>query len=221
MKKFDDIFKIAAKRHGGPAALEKKLSKPKSKRAIKAIPDDRWLAQMTRGVFQAGFNWKVVEAMWPGFEEAFHGFDVGRCSMLHGEDFDRLAQDKRIIRYPAKIESVQRNAVFIRKLAEEHGSAGAFFAASKPEGYIGLLAMLKKRATRLGGTTGQYFLRVQGVDSFMLSKDVVARLVAEEVIDKAPTSQKAMQAVQDAFNIWRDQSGRSLTEISRVLAMSV
>ena len=87
--------------------------------------------------------------------------------------------------------------------------------------YAGLLRMLKKRGSRLGGNTGQYFLRFMGVDGFILSRDVTARLIAEGLIDKAPTSQKAMAIVQDAFNTWQQQSGRSLTEISRVLAMSV
>ena len=45
--------------------------------------------------------------------------------------------------------------------------------------------------------------------------------VAEGVIDKQPSSKTAMKSVQSAFNTWMNQSGRSLTEISRVLAMSV
>jgi hypothetical protein len=49
----------------------------------------------------------------------------------------------------------------------------------------------------------------------------VARLVAEGVVDKAPSSKKAWAAVQDAFNTWRAQSGQSLTTISRVLAQSI
>jgi len=49
----------------------------------------------------------------------------------------------------------------------------------------------------------------------------VARLIAEGVIDKNPTSKTAMKQVQAAFNVWQDESGRSLTEISRVLALSV
>jgi hypothetical protein len=60
-----------------------------------------------------------------------------------------------------------------------------------------------------------------GVDSLIFSQDVVARLVAENVIDKTPSSKRALKQVQDAVNEWRTESGRSLTEISRVLAMSV
>jgi hypothetical protein len=34
-----------------------------------------YLEQLTKAVFIAGLNWKVVESKWPGFLEAFHGFD--------------------------------------------------------------------------------------------------------------------------------------------------
>ena len=34
-----------------------------------------YLEQLTKAVFIAGLNWKVVENKWPGFLEAFHGFD--------------------------------------------------------------------------------------------------------------------------------------------------
>ena len=50
---------------------------------------------------------------------------------------------------------------------------------------------------------------------------MVDRLIAEGVVDKPPTSKKALADVQAAFNTWMQQSGRSLTEISRVLAMSL
>jgi 3-methyladenine DNA glycosylase Tag len=221
MRKFDELFEISAERKGGVEALKALLDPPASTQELEKITNDRWLAQMTKCVFQAGFNWKVVNSMWPGFEEAFNGFDTGYCAMLTDEDFDRLVSDKRIVRYGAKIKAVQHNAFFINQLARESGSAGAAFAKWPSDDYSGLLAMLKKCGARLGGNTGQYFLRFMGVDSYILSRDVVARLVAEGVIEKAPTSQKAMASVQEAFNSWRQQSNRSLTEISKVLAMSV
>ena len=221
MRTFDEIFAIAAERKGGADALEAMLGKPGTAQALKQIGDDRYLAQATKCIFQAGFNWKVVESMWPGFEAAFEGFDVRRCAMLHDEDFDRLVADTRIVRHGAKIQSVQQNAAFMLSLAQEGGSAAAVIADWPSTNYIGLLDMLKKRGSRLGGNTGQYFLRFMGKDSFILSRDVVARLIAEGVVDKAPTSKKALADVQSAFNTWGDQSGRSLTEISRVLAMSL
>jgi len=221
MRSFDQIFEIAAGRKGGAEALNAMLSRPKTATELAAIPDDRWLAAMTRGVFQAGFSWKVVEAMWPGFEAAFDGFDVGKCAMLTDEDFGRLVSDTRIIRNGAKIRSVQENAVFIQTLARDHGSAGKVVADWPSTDFIGLLALFKNGGSRLGGATGQYCLRSLGKDSFILSPSVTARLIAEGLIDKEPTSKKALADVQSAFNIWMQQSGRSLTEISRVLGMSL
>jgi len=41
------------------------------------------------------------------------------------------------------------------------------------------------------------------------------------VVDKAPTSQKALRAVQAAFSAWQAETGRSYTELSRILAYSI
>lgn len=221
MRTLADIIAIVADRKGDVDALLQETDPPLAARELAGIPDDRWLSCMTKRVFQAGFNWKVVENMWPGFEQAFDGFDTHRCGMLNNEDLGRLVSDKRIVRNGQKIRTVQENAVFINALSVEHGSAGAFFGQWPGEDFIGLLTVLKKRASRLGGNTGPYFLRTMGVDSYLLSRDVTARLIAENVVDKAPTSQKDLAAVQQAFNIWRAQSGRSLSDISRLLAWSI
>jgi len=61
MRSFDDLFAISAERKGGADALEAQLTKPKSAEQLAQIPEDRWLAQFTKGVFQAGFNWQVIE----------------------------------------------------------------------------------------------------------------------------------------------------------------
>ena len=147
MRSFAEIYAIAAARHGGEAELEAKLSKPLSLSEIAAIPDDRWLAGMTRSVFQAGFNWKVIEAKWPGFEEAFDKFDIAACSYRLPEDFDALTQDKRIVRNPAKIASVQANAQFIEEVAEEHGCFGRWIADWPREDFVGLVAELGRVVT--------------------------------------------------------------------------
>ncbi len=221
MRSFEEIHELALARKPDLEARLVESGKPKTPRALAKIPDDRWLAQMTKNIFNAGFNWKVVDNMWPGFEEAFEGFDIGRCAMLHDEDFERLVSDKRIVRHGQKIRAVQANAIFAGELAKEHGSVGKALGAWPAEDYVGLLALLKKRGSRLGGNTGQYFLRFMGLDSFILSGDVRKRLGAEGISIGATPSQKAMKEIQAAFTAWHDESGRSLTEISRVLAMSL
>lgn len=220
MHHFDEIFSISATRHGGEAALDAKLPRPLAPDELAAIPEDRWLATISKSVFQAGFNWKVIEAKWAGFEAAFHGFDPGRCAMMDDTMFDALLSDTRIVRNGTKIAAVRDNAAFLLELRDQ-GGAGAVLGGWPSSDYIGLLDLLKRRGSRLGGITAQYAMRFAGRDSFILSADVTARLIAEGVIAKPATSKAELKAVQEAFNIWMEQSGRSLTEISRVLAMSL
>jgi 3-methyladenine DNA glycosylase Tag len=220
-RSFDDLFALAAARKGGADAFEKTLPSPKTPTELAAIPDHRWLAAMTRAVFQAGFSWNVIETKWPGFETAFWGFDPGRCALMSDGDLDTLLQDRNIVRNGAKIRSVAENAVFLRDLAAAHGTAASAFANWPAADYVGLLALLKKRASRLGGTSGQYFLRTMGVDSFVLSRDVVRALVREGVTDREPTSRRDLAQVQAAFNHWCAESGRPMTQISRTLACSI
>ncbi|MCF2904457.1 DNA-3-methyladenine glycosylase I [Octadecabacter sp. CECT 8868] len=217
MRHFDEILAISADRKGGEAVVWEGMSLPKSRDAIAAIPGEQWLAAFAEGIFQTGLAWTVVQNKWPGILEAFHGFDVGRIAFMSPDWFDELITDTRVIRSAPKIRAIQENAVMI----QEAGDFGAFIADWPKDDFAGLMIWLKKNGSRLGGSVGAYALRRLGADSFLLSRDVVARLVAEGVIDKAPTSLKAMSAVQGAFNTWVDQSGRSLTEVSRVLACSI
>ncbi|MBW8639775.1 DNA-3-methyladenine glycosylase I [Hoeflea sp. WL0058] len=221
MRTFDELYKMAADRKGGPEAFEATLTTPKTPDELAAIPDDRWLSMMSKCIFQAGFNWKVVENKWPAFEEVFHGFDVARAAFMTDEDIETLLSDKRIIRNGAKIAAIRDNAQFLADLAKEHGSAARFFAKWPDEDYVGLLDVLKLRGTRLSGNTGMYLLRFMGRDSFILSRDVVAALVREGVVDKAATSKRDRLKAQQAFNQWREESGRPFTHISRVLACTV
>lgn len=222
MRTFQDIYAEAAARKGGEAALEALLTehKPKSRAELAALPDDRWLAQMSKCVFQAGFNWKVIEAKWAGFETAFLRFEPPINAAMSDDEFDAHLKDAGIIRNARKILSVRDNAAFLVDLAAEHGSAAAFFAAWPDEDFAGLLEVMKKRAARLSGETAMRFFRFMGKPSFITTRDVTAALIGAGVIAKPPSGARDFQLVQDAFNTWARQSGRDLTTISRVLALS-
>jgi 3-methyladenine DNA glycosylase Tag len=224
MRSFEEIEALAAEKKGGPeklAALLGDHNPPKSEAELEKIGDDRWLAMFTKCVFQAGFSWKVIEQKWPGFEEAFEGFDIARLSFLPDEAFEALLKDTRIVRNGIKIKTVQDNAVFLKDLAVEHGSAAKFLAHFPVTDQIGLMEILKKRGSRLGGNTGQLALRFMGKESFLLSGDVVNALIRENVIENDRLSKKNLNAIQAAFNDWKATSGRTLNEISRILAFSV
>ena len=221
LSSFASIKKIAEQRNGGAKALEALMPPVKTPRALARISDDRWLAQMTKGVFQAGFNWSVIEKKWDGFEEAFEGFDPNRWAHMSDDDMDRLLKDTRIVRNAQKINSVPGNAQMLVDLAKEHGSAAKAFANWPNEDFIGLLEYIKKHGSRLGGTTGQYLFRIMGKDAFVISRDVTAALIRAGVVDKAPTSKRALAAVQQAFNDWHEESGAPLSHISRTLSLSI
>lgn len=221
MRSFDELYAIAVQRKGSKAAVEVHLPLARSVAELAALPDSRWLAEMARAIFQAGFSWKVIEAKWPGFEAAFEGFEPSRVAMYGDDELARLLSDKGIVRNGPKIAAVIENAVFLTDLAREHGSAARFFAQWPDEDYIGLLGFLKKRGARLGGNTGQWVCRAVGKPSFIFSADVVARLIAEGIVDKEPSSKRDLAAVQAAFNGWSAQSGRSLSAVSRLLALTV
>ena len=222
MASFQRIYDLAAERKGGPEALEALIEphRPKTRDEIASTPAGRWLAAMTRFIFIAGFRWKVIDAKWPGFEDAFWGFDPNRCAMMSDADTDALLKDTRIVRNAQKISSVAPNARFLLDLAREHGSAGAFFADWPDDDFVGLLEVLKARASRLGGESAMRFLRVMGKPSFITSRDVTAALIREGVLDKPPSGKRDLQTIQDAFNAWSAESGRDLTSISRALALS-
>ena len=176
MTPFKTIRARAEKRKGGPKALARLLPPKPDPKALAKLGDDRILAEMTRRVFSAGFAWSVIEAKWPGFEQAFLGFEPGRLSLQPDEFWDALMKDTRIVRNGAKIMSVRANAGFVRDVAKEHGSFGKFLAKWPSSDEIGLLEFLAKRGSRLGGNTGQMMLRFLGWDGFVTSRDVVVCL---------------------------------------------
>lgn len=219
---FKTIHARAAKRKGGPAALAKLLPKVAGDKALAKLGDDRVLAEMTKRVFSAGFVWSVIEKKWPGFEAAFLGFAPKRLLFQPDEFWEKLASDARIVRNGAKIQSVRANARFVMEVAKEHGSFGKMLAAWPASDQAGLLDLLARRGARLGGMSGQYFLRFIGKDGFALSRDVVACLRdAGVAITEAATSKRDIARAQAQFNAWHEESGLPYTHISRVCAMSI
>ena len=222
MKKFDEIFRAAAKRKGGENSLKPLLVAPTSVSQLQRVNDSRYLAQLTRCVFNAGFHWRVITAKWPGFEEAFHDFDLGILLTKSPEEWEAYAEDTRIIRNWQKIETVFHNAAMIDEVAAEHGSFAHFFANWPPSDQIGLMKYLHKNGARLGGKTAQWFIRFSGKDSFVLSSDVIIALIANGVeISERASSQRDLKLIQEAFNHWHEQTGMPYTHLSKVLSYSV
>jgi 3-methyladenine DNA glycosylase Tag len=222
MTSFKTIRARAEKRKGGPAGLKKLMPAAPDVKALTRLTDDRVLAEITQRVFSAGFAWSVIEQKWDGFEAAFLGFQPKKLVVQSDDFWHERTLDQRIVRNGAKIMSVRDNAQFVLDVAGEHGSFGKFLANWPSSDEIGLLALLSKRGSRLGGNTGQMFLRFIGWDGFVTSKDVVACLrdagldIAEEVKSKGDLTK-----VQAQFNAWADETGLPYAHLSRICALSI
>lgn len=222
MLDFQKIHARAAKRKGGEAVLAPLLGPAPDNKAVAKVPDDRILSTMAERIFAAGFVWRVIEQKWPGFEEAFLGFEPKRLLFQPDDYWHELASDSRIVRNPQKIKSVRDNAAFVDRISKEHGSFGKFIAAWPADDQVGLTAYLAKHGSRLGGNTGQYFLRWLEWDTFVVSTDMAAAL-RDAGLDIAgnPTSKRDLDKIQAQINQWSAETGLPRRHISRILAMSI
>lgn len=115
---------------------------------------------MTRAVFQSGISWRVVEAKWPGFREAFDGFDPETVAGYAGADVERLAADARIIRNRRKIEATLTNAE--RLLEFERGPGGFAGWLRSHRDLEATVAALRAESRYLDETGAYYLLYVVG-----------------------------------------------------------
>lgn len=71
---------------------------------------DDFLEHLSKGVFQAGISWRVVDVKWPSNTKAFHSFSVERVARMNDRDIDTLVKDERVIRSRPKIAAAVHNA---------------------------------------------------------------------------------------------------------------
>ncbi len=171
-------------------------------------------------IFRAGLKQAMVDAKWPAFEDVFFGFDAHRIRAMSDEDLERLLADSCLIRHWGKIRAVRDNATAMIEISTIHNGFGHYLAGWPTQKIMGLWDDLARRFQQLGGQSGANFLRMAGKDTFLLTADVVAALVSAKVIEGKPTSKRARDSIQNAFNDWALESGRPLCQISKILALS-
>ena len=218
---FQPILEAAQARAGGAAALEARLPVPKTPAELRALGDDRYLSLMCLRIFRAGLKHAMVDAKWPAFEDAFQGFEPRRLRMLSDEDLDLLLTDRNLIRHAAKMHAVRANAAALCDIAEEAGSFGAYLADWPEIDTVGLWDDLAKRLRQMGGNSGPYFLRMAGKDSFLLTPDVGRGLQLHGAVDRPPKGKGDRRKAQAAFNAWAAETGRPLSQLSLILALSL
>ena len=120
--------------------------------------DDGYFEQMSRAVFLAGLNWKVIEKKWPDIKRLFANFSIDAVAQFNDGDIDRLLKDEGMIRSAKKITAVVANAQTIQRVEQEFGSFAKYLQALKAKSEDALLKDLHKRFAFLGESTAVIFL---------------------------------------------------------------
>ena len=120
--------------------------------------DDGYFEQMSKAVFLAGLNWKVIEKKWPDIKRLFDNFSIDSVAQFGDGDIDRLLKDEGMIRSVKKITAVITNAQSMQKVEQEFGFFAKYLQAVKAKSEEALLKDLHKRFAFLGESTAVIFL---------------------------------------------------------------
>src|SRR4051794_22969700 len=96
--------------------------------------DDEYFERMSRVVFMAGLNWRVMEQKWPGIKRAFGGFKINKVAGFLEPEVEELVMNSEVIRSLAKIRAVIANAKEMQLIIKEHGSVKKYLDAKRKEG---------------------------------------------------------------------------------------
>ena len=219
---FDEILHIAISATGSREILSERLPRPLSSSNLQEIKDDRFLSMISRCIFRAGFVWKVVDKKWPNFEKTFLNFNPLAVAYLSDDRLEEIASDKSIIRNFTKILATRTNAAYVIEKQYENGSFSKYIADWPEHKIVNLWFEMKRDGSRLGGMTGPMILRSMGKDTFLPTTDVIDALTKYGFVKTHSNgSKKDLERVQEIFNLLREESNLSLSQISKVLAMSV
>ncbi len=91
------------------------------------VHDDSLLFEfLTLEGAQAGLSWITILRKRPGYQRAFHGFDVQRVASMSEEECLTLMSNPEIVRNRLKISSTVSNARAFLDIQQEFGSFDAY-----------------------------------------------------------------------------------------------
>jgi len=127
--------------------------------------DDAYFENMTRVIFLAGLNWKMIDQKWPNFKKAFKDFSITQVAGFRERDVKQLMSDAGIVRNQAKITATIENAKHFQSIKKEHGSFRSFLDnLDKSNDYAAVIKELGRRFQRLGPSSARTFLYSVGED---------------------------------------------------------
>ena len=123
--------------------------------------DAGYFDSMSKAIFTAGLNWKMVENKWPDFRKAFSDFTPTKVAKLGEKDVQALMKDTKIVRNEKKIRATIENARTVLDLEKEHGSVKEYLDSfGKKEKLV--LEDLQRRFKFMGPSTARMYLWMVG-----------------------------------------------------------
>lgn len=124
--------------------------------------DNELFCRLVLEINQAGLSWQTILNKQTAFREAYAQFDIALVAAFNENDFDRLMNDKGIIRNRLKINAAIHNAQQILILQQEYGSFGAWIAAHHPRSLDNWVKLFKQQFKFVGGEIVNEFLMSTG-----------------------------------------------------------
>lgn len=221
MTPWREIEARARDKLGGQAALEAQLPQVLRPEVLMAKPDSWFLSAMSRRVFQAGMQHRVINQRWPAFEAYFWGFEPDKLMLLSEEQLEQAMLAPGLIRHWTKLRTIPVNAGVMADISRRHGGFGRWLVAWPDSDLVGLWRTLAKQFERLGSMSGPRFLRLAGRDTYLLTDDVIQALTVYGVIESKPTRRVDLERINAQFVQWAEAGGRPLAEVSRILSHAV
>lgn len=221
MTPWSEIEARACEKWGVNEVLEAQLPQVLEPEALNAKPDSWFFSAMTRRIFQAGMQHRVINERWPAFEAYFWGFDPEKLMLLSEEQLERAMFAPGLIKHWTKLRTIPINAGVMADISKRHEGFGRWLAEWPDEQLVALWRTLARQFERLGGMSGARFLRLAGRDTFLLTDDVVRALVLYGVVDTKPARKADLELVNRQFVAWAGESGRPMAHVSRILSQTV
>jgi len=119
--------------------------------------DSEYFERMSKAMFSAGLNWKMIDNKWPNFRKAFDGFSPEEVASFSTGKVRNLMNDTGIVRNEKKIRATIENAKTFLAIQKEHGSFKKFVQSfGKDEDR--LQESLMERFQQLGPSSARMFL---------------------------------------------------------------
>jgi DNA-3-methyladenine glycosylase I len=119
--------------------------------------DSDYFDRMSKAIFTAGLNWKMVENKWPAFHRSFFGFSPAKVARLTEKDVKALMKNQGIVRNEKKIRATVENAKTILAIEKEFGSIKGYID-SFGKGEDRLQKDLQEKFRHVGPSTSRMFL---------------------------------------------------------------